>query len=720
MPEADDNNPAEPPEANSAQSGQESTESKNPDPQQPDAKAKSAPKPEPAPADPEQVPDSEKPAAQPKAPIKANKVLAVDDEKHMCDMVQTILTSAGIETITANSGEEALPLISPEIGLLLTDLKMPSMNGVELIKAARSKGWAGKAIILTGFPDKESVLGASQLGVTEYLTKPFERVNLLDRVEETLRLEKELGDISADDSMRECILDPQKSVPVFVAGEVELSIEDLEALALGNGTLLDEGAVVSTRDYFAVNDIAKIPELSGREPTLKKDKPIDKAEIRGISRIVRDKYAGLVTGDKNVTNTITLARNPMLGEHMTRGQGLIPDAFAAKLKSNPMCSHILNASKSDQIEPIFTAMGDAWRHHEVAYLMYKIKARENRRLLNHIFSTTFFAVLHTQQQLAGEMPDLSPDDKRVCLAIMGVCAALHDLGMSDIPGDMEFGSKAYLETWKKHAVNAFKIVRNANIYPEIKFAIRDHHKPLIVRRSRYDVVTRIVQLASDIDNMVQGQGVVMNENGPVMVREAQVLPEACRALIFRARQGVYHEADVELMLNACKFDALVNYYSRLREINRRPCKNILLSPNEVNPITALCQGGLEVAAEHKQYSYCHGCTPGKSHAYHGSFYSRCLFGHDEITELNQNIKHLTQQQDEEETINAETAQTDSEQEQEATDKPENESEAADRNKQEAEPKPDNAADNEPEGKQESGGQEDAAKDDKPTLSSPEE
>lgn len=126
-------------------------------------------------------------------------VLVVDDEPLQGQILRTILSEEGYETYIALSGEEALTVIkehSPDI--VLTDLKMKEMDGIELLDKIRSQQPAAEVVIMTAFGTIPSVVEAMKKGAYDYLTKPLDRNDVLLTVKravekmELLKKNKEL------------------------------------------------------------------------------------------------------------------------------------------------------------------------------------------------------------------------------------------------------------------------------------------------------------------------------------------------------------------------------------------------------------------------------------------------------------------------------------------------------------------------------------------------
>jgi DNA-binding NtrC family response regulator len=105
------------------------------------------------------------------------------------------LPRAGYVVLTAASGEEALERIrSADFDVVLLDLKMPGMGGMEALRRIKESGTAVEVVILTGHPDVDSAIAAMKLGAYDYLTKPFklsELEEVLRRAAERKRLERE-------------------------------------------------------------------------------------------------------------------------------------------------------------------------------------------------------------------------------------------------------------------------------------------------------------------------------------------------------------------------------------------------------------------------------------------------------------------------------------------------------------------------------------------------
>ena len=108
-------------------------------------------------------------------------VLVVDDEKEICWLLQQILSQEGYQVSTAYSGKEGLAHIGQgdEVDILILDLRLPDMNGLDLLEQIRAGGLQTPVVVITAFGDEESRERAAGLGVKAFLDKPFEISTLL-------------------------------------------------------------------------------------------------------------------------------------------------------------------------------------------------------------------------------------------------------------------------------------------------------------------------------------------------------------------------------------------------------------------------------------------------------------------------------------------------------------------------------------------------------------
>ncbi|MGB5617225.1 MAG: sigma-54 dependent transcriptional regulator [Desulfobacterales bacterium] len=124
------------------------------------------------------------------------QILLVDDQVSFCHHIKAILEQEGYEVVIANNADQALQKLSLQtFDILLTDMKMPGPNGLELFKIARKTDSNISGIIMTAYGSIASAVASIKQGITDYLQKPFEPEALLIAVEKTLRERRMLKEI---------------------------------------------------------------------------------------------------------------------------------------------------------------------------------------------------------------------------------------------------------------------------------------------------------------------------------------------------------------------------------------------------------------------------------------------------------------------------------------------------------------------------------------------
>lgn len=110
-------------------------------------------------------------------------VLAVDDEEHIAEVVRQHLEFRGYRVLTANSGKEALEVLEKETPeVMVLDIMMPGMSGIDVLKVVSQKYPDIDVIMLTALDDTSLAIDAIRMGAYGYVTKPIN----MDRLEELI------------------------------------------------------------------------------------------------------------------------------------------------------------------------------------------------------------------------------------------------------------------------------------------------------------------------------------------------------------------------------------------------------------------------------------------------------------------------------------------------------------------------------------------------------
>ncbi|MBN2301660.1 MAG: sigma-54-dependent Fis family transcriptional regulator [Lentisphaerae bacterium] len=124
------------------------------------------------------------------------RILVVDDEPSLLTVLSALLKAQQFEVVTARNGEEALKVLEAEnanFDLLLSDVRMSPMDGVELLKRAHEKWPSLVAIMLTAYTSVDTAVAALKLGAYDYLPKPFKIDELITTIQRALEYKESLS-----------------------------------------------------------------------------------------------------------------------------------------------------------------------------------------------------------------------------------------------------------------------------------------------------------------------------------------------------------------------------------------------------------------------------------------------------------------------------------------------------------------------------------------------
>ena len=132
-----------------------------------------------------------------------NKLLVVDDQRAICYSLKRFLEAEGYDVQTAASGEEALVLLNNLIpDLVIMDVRMPQMDGLEVLKKIKEVDPRIQVIMMTAFSTTEKAIYAMKLGAYDYIPKPFDNDELLMRVREALNAKKLMQEVVTFDEVK--------------------------------------------------------------------------------------------------------------------------------------------------------------------------------------------------------------------------------------------------------------------------------------------------------------------------------------------------------------------------------------------------------------------------------------------------------------------------------------------------------------------------------------
>jgi len=206
-------------------------------------------------------------------------ILVVDDSEAICRALRDVLTMSGYAVRTAPSGERALQILeTAQMDLVITDLKMSGISGIQLLKKIKERTPALPVVILTGFGDMDSVIEAMHSGVADYLKKPFSVNEVLQVTERELKRTRQLQAAAtplAVPTVEVTAVAPQSSrIFIFSASEahsIDRILSSLRAETMAESALLIEetGHLVSAKGISSEQDMPTLAGvvLAGRSAT---------------------------------------------------------------------------------------------------------------------------------------------------------------------------------------------------------------------------------------------------------------------------------------------------------------------------------------------------------------------------------------------------------------------------------------------------------------------
>jgi len=246
----------------------------------------------------------------------AAKIMVVDDEKQICQNVEKILSKNDYEIIHATSAKEALEKMAKDsFALLISDIVMPEMNGLEFLKLVKKEWPLTKTVMMTAYASTDTAVKAIRLGALDYISKPFTPDELRSTVE--LALSGELIEAPTTEKEREIIdvdIPFDKEEVAKYAGDdfvdklgpsdmpvVEAAPETLEGYcAIGN--MICEIYKKLGNTCKGGNKTGECPQLKAKKKKGAKAKGFDSEKLIGIDYPFNYEEVASITGPEYVLN----------------------------------------------------------------------------------------------------------------------------------------------------------------------------------------------------------------------------------------------------------------------------------------------------------------------------------------------------------------------------------------------------------------------------------
>ncbi|MFZ5596043.1 MAG: sigma-54-dependent transcriptional regulator [Bacillota bacterium] len=177
------------------------------------------------------------------------KILIIDDEQHMCWALEKAMKQEGYQVLTTTRGKTGLEMIREELpSLVVLDLKMPEMDGMEVLKQAREINPKLPVVMLTAHGTIETAIEAMKMGATDYLTKPFD----LDELKLVIRQNLVMSQLVSEVSFLRSELTKKYRHMIGESPAIKEISYMIEKVAKSNATVLITGESGTGKEVAAV------------------------------------------------------------------------------------------------------------------------------------------------------------------------------------------------------------------------------------------------------------------------------------------------------------------------------------------------------------------------------------------------------------------------------------------------------------------------------------
>jgi anti-anti-sigma factor len=222
------------------------------------------------------------------------KILVIDDEKPTLMMFRLTLTALGHEVFTAENGQQGVDAFSRERpSIVLTDIKMPGMNGIEVLRRIKEIDPTVQVIVITGHGDMDLAIQALNLDATDFLNKPIQR-HLL---EQAIKRAQERRQLAGEQGWEMALTSAERAAVIAIQGSITAKAESRfhslyrEALALNKPRIVLhflENSTINGAGIAVLTQLALDSQKQGRQLVVAElSENLKKVfEIVGISKIV--------------------------------------------------------------------------------------------------------------------------------------------------------------------------------------------------------------------------------------------------------------------------------------------------------------------------------------------------------------------------------------------------------------------------------------------------
>ncbi|GAB6038312.1 response regulator [Fundidesulfovibrio butyratiphilus] len=429
-------------------------------------------------------------------------ILLADDEPELADVCREALSGITDRILVANDGMRAYDMLREGgVDLLLSDLRMPGMGGMELLSRIRSTGVDTDVIVLTGYGTLENAVECVKLGAVNYLLKPFRIGELLGAVDKALReralrrQQKRVGNLSTMLRFSGVLseqADLRSLVKEFLAQVREVFEPDGMVMFLTGETRRQVGQHVLVGPFFRKNEAARGWFGQFAASLLERGRPmlLDQALLRQAL----GPLAGTVAAPVSAISAVVGAGPASAGVVVAvRGEGRLPYTLDQLQLLTLFSAHTALCLESCRACQTLRAMNREMVHSFVSAVEAK-----DPYTRGHSERVSEFAALLGQ---ALGLPKVETD-------LLRTAGMLHDIGKIGVPDlilnkpdSLEYGE---LVIMRQHAEIGRNILRNVSSLEDVLPAIFHHHEHLDGRGYPMGLVGSEIPLAARIISVADG------------------------------------------------------------------------------------------------------------------------------------------------------------------------------------------------------------------------
>ena len=202
------------------------------------------------------------------------KVLVIEDETNICNLLDTILTTSGFQTVSVGTCSNGITMMYSYVpDLVILDLGLPDRDGLEFIKTVRRTD-VTPILVVSARSNEEDKVRALDLGANDYITKPFGNAELMARVRAALRNRRNSDiEISADGKfqLHDMVIDYARRMVTIAGEEVKFTRTEyniLEVLSQNTGKVLTYAAII--RKIWGPTDDGGVKKLQVNMANIRK------------------------------------------------------------------------------------------------------------------------------------------------------------------------------------------------------------------------------------------------------------------------------------------------------------------------------------------------------------------------------------------------------------------------------------------------------------------